>query len=332
MADAAFALSPISAQPASPTDADFQAISEAFMETTRGRWFLAEFARRNRNADTAMVLDAVARIERSLAAQKEQQAQPEPPPPPEPSSELPEALAAVKTILAAARGTADAVLSDPSADLGLGPARKCARVIREIAWGLRESGADGRICTLLESQVEAINAACDQVSVAGLREGVLQAFDHAAQQIAALTDGPPSESNEMATPTADEAIAPAPQVIETPTDVSDDDLFETAAPENVEAEIAPEIEPAAVVPDRTDAAAVEMLVTPDAAETAAIMETAAGPVATAVPEPAPETPQPASLGATLIANGIVAKPAGPRIDLLAPLRRMSLAERVAFFS
>jgi len=121
-------------------------------------------------------------------------------------------------------------------------------VIREIAWGLRESGADGRICTLLESQVEAINAACDQVSVAGLREGVLQAFDHAAQQIAALTDGPPSESNEMATPTADEAIAPAPQVIETPTDVSDDDLFETAAPENVEAEIAPEIEPAAVVP------------------------------------------------------------------------------------
>lgn len=333
MADAAFALSPISAQPTSPTDADFQAISEAFMETTRGRWFLAEFARRNRNADTAMVLDAVARIERSLAAQKEQQAQPEPPPPPEPSSELPEALAAVKTILAAARGTADAVLSDPSADLGLGPARKCARVIREIAWGLRESGADGRICTLLESQVEAINAACDQVSVAGLREGVLQAFDHAAQQIAALADGPPSESNEMATPTADEAIAPAPQVIETPTDVSDDDLFETATPPSVEADVTAEIESsAAQASDGTDAAAVEMLVTPDAAETAAIMETAAGPVATAVPEPTFEMPQPVSLGATLIANGIVAKPAGPRIDLLAPLRRMSLAERVAFFS
>ncbi len=114
MADAAFALSPISAQPASPTDADFQAISEAFMETTRGRWFLAEFARRNRNADTAMVLDAVARIESTLAAQKEQQAQQAPPPPPEPSTELPEALAAVKTILAAARDSADAVLSDSS--------------------------------------------------------------------------------------------------------------------------------------------------------------------------------------------------------------------------
>jgi hypothetical protein len=327
MADAAFALSPISAQPASPTDADFQAISEAFMETTRGRWFLAEFARRNRNADTAMVLDAVARIESSLAAQKEQQAQQAPPPPPEPSTELPEALAAVKTILAAARDSADTVLSDSSADLGLASARKCARVIREIAWGLRESGADGRICTLLESQVEAINAACDQVSVAGLRAGVLQAFDDAAQRIAALAEEPPSD--EIAAPTADEVVAPAPQVIETPVDVSDDDLFETAVPESVEAEAEPI---AAQLPDRTDAAITEAAVMPDAAEMAATSETEAEPAATAAPEPAFEMPQPASLGATLIASGIVARPVAPRIDLLAPLRRMSLAERVAFFS
>lgn len=327
MADAAFALSPISAQPASPTDADFQAISEAFMETTRGRWFLAEFARRNRNADTAMVLDAVARIERSLAAQKEQQAQQAPPPPPEPSTELPEALATVKTILAAARDSADAVLSDYSTDLGLGAARKCARVIREIAWGLRESGADGRICTLLESQVEAINAACDQVSAVRLQEGVLQAFDNAAQRIAALADEPPSD--EIAAPTADEAAAPAPQVIETPADVSDDDLFETVAPESIEAEIEPV---AAQVPDEAEAAAVEAAVMSDAAEMAALMGTEAEPMMAAEPEPTFEIPQPASLGATLIASGIVVKPVAPRIDLLAPLRRMSLAERVAFFS
>lgn len=328
MADAAFALSPISAQPASPTDADFQAISEAFMETTRGRWFLAEFARRNRNADTAMVLDAVARIERSLAAQKEQQAQLASPPSPEPSNELPEALAAVKTILAAARDSADAVLSDPGADLGLGPARKCARVIREIAWGLRESGADGRICTLLESQVEAINAACDQASAARLREGVLQAFDDAAQRIAALADGPPSE--ETVAPAMEEAVAPA---MEAPVDVSDDDLFETTVPESIEAEVATGIEPgAAQALETTDATADEDAVTSDIAEAAAIMETEPEPVAAAAPEPAFEMPQPASLGATLIANGIVARPVAPRIDLLAPLRRMSLAERVAFFS
>src|SRR5881394_4250005 len=72
MADEAFALSPISARATLPGEEDYAAISEAFMETSRGRWFLTEYARRNRNADTRMVLDAVARIEQSLAAQKEE--------------------------------------------------------------------------------------------------------------------------------------------------------------------------------------------------------------------------------------------------------------------
>ena len=71
MADEAFALSPISARATQPREEDYDAISAAFMETSRGRWFLTEYAKRNRNADTRMVLDAVARIEESLAAQKQ---------------------------------------------------------------------------------------------------------------------------------------------------------------------------------------------------------------------------------------------------------------------
>ena len=77
MADEAFALSPISARAALPSEEDYAAISEAFMETSRGRWFLTEYAKRNRNADTRMVLDAVARIEQGLAAQKEDSLQKE---------------------------------------------------------------------------------------------------------------------------------------------------------------------------------------------------------------------------------------------------------------
>src|SRR5205809_3649592 len=72
MADEAFALSPISARATLPGEEDYAAIAEAFMETSRGRWFLTEYAKRNRNADTRMVLDAVARIEQSLVAQKEE--------------------------------------------------------------------------------------------------------------------------------------------------------------------------------------------------------------------------------------------------------------------
>jgi len=45
MADEAFALSPISARAAQPNEEDYAAIHEAFMETSRGRWFLGEYAR-----------------------------------------------------------------------------------------------------------------------------------------------------------------------------------------------------------------------------------------------------------------------------------------------
>src|SRR3982074_2189039 len=85
MADEAFALSPISARASLPSEEDYEAISEAFMESSRGRWFLGEYARRNRNADTRMVLDAVARIEEGLAAPKQ----------PAPESGLTEALIAI---------------------------------------------------------------------------------------------------------------------------------------------------------------------------------------------------------------------------------------------
>ncbi|MFC7053706.1 hypothetical protein ACFQI3_13520 [Hansschlegelia quercus] len=53
--------------PAPISDHDYEAIAEAVMETERGRWFLAEFARRNRTADTTQVLSALEEIERRLA-------------------------------------------------------------------------------------------------------------------------------------------------------------------------------------------------------------------------------------------------------------------------
>lgn len=46
------------------SEEDYGAIEAAVMETARGRWFLAEYARRNRNADTEAVLTAIRRLER----------------------------------------------------------------------------------------------------------------------------------------------------------------------------------------------------------------------------------------------------------------------------
>lgn len=376
MSNEAFALSPISARAASPTDADFEAIREAFLETARGRWFLDEYTKRNRNADTAMVLEAVARIENSLAAQKEDQqrqaaseqalseqalheaAASEPS-----SNELPEAIAAVRAIVAAARDSAAQTLAGLVFEEALAPARKCARVIREIAWGLRESGADGRICFLLESQVDAINAACDHAAAAGVRDDVLRAFDQAASDIEALLPSaaePDAEAQSFAAADVAEPVAPpetglaaAPAYVssEQPMDTLDTELFEApvavvedslpvteaeasaeedrpfeltstavepveaAQPEITQLEAVPEIVPEPVVEIAAETAVIEM-----AAVAMTTFETAT--VATAQ----------ASLGASLIASGIVARPASPRSDLLAPIRRMSQAEKVAFFS
>ncbi len=104
MANEAFALSPMSARAAQPNEADYDAISEAFMETARGRWFLGEYAKRNRNADTRMVLDAVAKIEETIAAQRQ----------PVVIDRLPEALAAIRRAVADAEATATAAF-DPAA-------------------------------------------------------------------------------------------------------------------------------------------------------------------------------------------------------------------------
>jgi hypothetical protein len=41
----------------------YEALESAVMESARGRWFLSEYARRNRAADTVMLLDALKKLE-----------------------------------------------------------------------------------------------------------------------------------------------------------------------------------------------------------------------------------------------------------------------------
>ena len=45
------------------TEADFESIEAAVMETARGRWFLLEYARRCRAQDTGRILSAIDRLE-----------------------------------------------------------------------------------------------------------------------------------------------------------------------------------------------------------------------------------------------------------------------------
>ena len=181
MADEAFALSPISARATQPSEEDYDAISEAFMETSRGRWFLGEYAKRNRNADTRMVLDAVARIEESMAAQRQPAA--------EPDNGLEEALAAIRRAVDEGRAAAFAAVDNLALEEKLAPIRKGTRIIKEIAWRWREIGADGRICDLLDSQVGAIEGACGQIASVDPQAALSAAFEVIEKQLAELGGG-----------------------------------------------------------------------------------------------------------------------------------------------
>ena len=397
MADEAFALSPISARAALPSEEDYAAISEAFMETSRGRWFLTEYAKRNRNADTSMVLDAVARIEQSLAAQKEEALQrdlaaQQLAAAAAVGTDLTEALTAIRSAVEAAQASVAEALA---LEQKLAPIRKGARVIREISWRLREIGNDGRICDLIDSQVSVIEAGAAEISSVEARAALDAAFasiedclaelgdDEAPAPVAEAAAASPSPAAQETAPAAAMAdmaeVAPAQQAADAPTTsfAAEAELAEAEAAlgDTEAAEADDAMEPAEAIDegaaDAHDEALLDMIAmemgAPDPfdgdevaepfatnthlAEPApvepAIVAQAPEPVAATVERPAelrpqstaqpttqaaPEASLEISLGSSIIASGIVRKPAVAANDPLAPIRRMSQAEKIAFFS
>jgi hypothetical protein len=336
MADEAFALSPISARAAMPGEADYDAISAAFMETSRGRWFLSEYAKRNRNADTSMVLDAVARIEQNLAAQKDAA----------PEHVLADALPVIREAVDEAR--AAVALGSAAIDESLAPIRKGAQVIHETLLRLREIGADGRIYDLMESQVSAIEAGCGQIASSDAKAALSAAFDLIERRIKEFESDDTVPSSVRETPptpsaTGDEQALDATAQTSHPSEVVQE--IATAPPPEDAATTA-QIETAATEVDIShddavlDMIALEMAAPdfdePEIAETEVMATNSAEPdivpqvAEPPQPEPAP-VPQP-SLGASLIAHGIVRRPDASYADPLAPIRRMSQAEKIAFFS
>ena len=407
MADEAFALSPISARAAQPSEADYDAIREAFMETSRGRWFLGEYAKRNRNADTRLVLDAVARIEETLASQKEPARDPL----------LDEALASFRSALGEAKDATQAALGHLGLEQNLSPIRKGARVIREIAWRLREIGADSRICDLIDSQVSAIEGAVAKMIPTDLTSALSEAFDLIEKRIAAfdvveaeMAGSPSPEAGRSDALDETASAAPAAAVAQEATIAASPsgrlaaarqaasgarqselatnertEAAETAAPgesesvdafgpedeamlERIALEMAapdsdaayepalddllaaelsghqaspPEAPVAPTRPTQTSIAAQPANVPIDEIEitfVSAVSEATAepvpaAPVASAPPaQVVPEIEPSASLGSSLLANGIVQRPRISKPDPLAPIRRMSQSEKIAFFS
>ena len=116
MANNPLALLGIEAEP--PQEAEYDAVYAAVTATERGRWFLTEFASRNRHADTGALVAALARVEAAVAANASSHQ----------SIAAPNLVGAVEEIA-------------------------------DIAFGLRERGADKVLCDALDASLRHIGAA-----------------------------------------------------------------------------------------------------------------------------------------------------------------------------
>jgi len=111
-----------------PNEAEYDAVYAAVTATERGRWFLTEYASRNRHADTQALVGAIARVEAALHGDRTAQSP---------------ATAAI--------GVKPAQTPDISA---------AAERIQDIAFVLRERSADPALCDALDAAVREICDAC----------------------------------------------------------------------------------------------------------------------------------------------------------------------------
>jgi hypothetical protein len=145
-----FALSTVPAP--APAERDYDVIYATVMESARGRWFLDEYARRNRSGDTRALLAAIERIERLIRADRDQRAY---------QSFRTELLELARTIAQTraevaekdaepSHGSAAATPVAPYAPTG-SEVFSAARRIQDVVWTMRERGLDAATCGQIES-------------------------------------------------------------------------------------------------------------------------------------------------------------------------------------
>ncbi|QDI79661.1 hypothetical protein E8E01_04085 [Methylorubrum populi] len=152
-----------------PLDASqYDAIEDAVRETERGRWFLAEYARRNRNADTEVLLDAIRRIENVVSTTDR----------PDDVGrfrgdlmEMADAIARTRAEVVALsapdQGESRLTVASEALDAIVRATERAtsdilsaAEEVQEAAWTLRETGADSEMCDALDRHATQIYTAC----------------------------------------------------------------------------------------------------------------------------------------------------------------------------
>jgi hypothetical protein len=186
-----------------PAAGDYDVIFSALMQTERGRWFLQEYARRNRSADTNLLLAAIERIESAVCAERSQELQPNL------RADLVEMAQAITQTRAEVAGikdeTAGAVGVPPQArpQQPPGDVFAAAERIRDVTWAMRGHGFDPATCGQLEELAATILSASalrDPTDRRARKLGeVLQYLEHRiAKLIDSCAEDPAAPSGERA--------------------------------------------------------------------------------------------------------------------------------------
>jgi chemotaxis regulatin CheY-phosphate phosphatase CheZ len=179
--------------------ADYAAIEDALAATPRGRWFLAEYARRNRTAETELLLEAIGKLETAVLKPQRQTAM-------APGHvfaelvEMSEAIARTRREIAqikppmqfdqqlvSATEELDHIVEateKATSDILAG-----AEEIQEVAWTLRERGTDIELCDKVDQRATDIYTACSFQDITGQRTGkVVRALRFIEQRINAMIE------------------------------------------------------------------------------------------------------------------------------------------------
>jgi chemotaxis regulatin CheY-phosphate phosphatase CheZ len=355
----------MSTPPAPLSEADYSAIEAAVLETARGRWFLAEYARRNRHADTLMLIAALDRIEAAAHGER--------------SVdtvdrirfdlvEMAKAIARTKAEIASIKpdeehhgkfGEATSELDSivQATETATSDILAAAERVQEIAWTLREQGLEPGICDVLDSKATEVYTACSFQDLTGQRtRKVIQVMRYLEARInamikiwglggamaaeaaenehahseAALLNGPALPGQGLDQGDIDIVMAPA----EHATSAARTPMPEASTADAVEDVTAPD---AGIAPGSDDLTEVGDV--PEGGPMPAVHKTAtpvrAEPVFMAAAEPMAPPLQPAADAAVLPtrpAEGAAVRAGASEDDPLATVTALSFEEKVALFT
>jgi chemotaxis regulatin CheY-phosphate phosphatase CheZ len=177
--------------------ASYAAIEAALTRHPRGRWFLAEYARRNRAADTQLLLGAITKLEMAVLRPQRRQ---------ESGTVLNELVAMSEAIARTRREISqitppqklDGFLTRASEELdqivesteaATSEILQAAEEMQEVAWTLREKNTDPALCDTLDERATDIYTACSFQDITGQRTAkVVQTLRFIEQRINAMIE------------------------------------------------------------------------------------------------------------------------------------------------